>query len=103
MISKCSHSKRVDPYTAESAIATMFTDLPYAAMPSVEADPDMQQLIVHATKPQLERIRQLLEKMGEGTVQQSAAVEFDAARVSALRRYRIDAARDRKNLATGAW
>ncbi len=62
---------RVDPYTADSAISTMFEDLPYAATPSVEADPDNQQLIVRATKPQLERIRQLLEKMGEGTVQQS--------------------------------
>ncbi len=58
--------QRVDPYTAESAIDTLFEDLPYAAMPSVEADPDTQQLIVRATKKQLERIQTLLEKMGEG-------------------------------------
>ncbi len=58
--------QRVDPYTASSAISTLFSDLPYAAMPSVEADPNTQQLMIRATKSQLERIEQLLQKMGEG-------------------------------------
>ena len=58
--------QRVDPFTAQSAISTLFTDLPLAATPSVEADPNTQQLMVRATKSQIERIRLLLEKMGEG-------------------------------------
>ena len=58
--------QRVDPYTARSAINTMFLDVPFAATPSVEADPDTQQLIVQATPSQMRRIEQLLEKMGEG-------------------------------------
>ncbi|MFO7902552.1 MAG: secretin N-terminal domain-containing protein, partial [Pirellulaceae bacterium] len=57
---------RMDPYSAQLAINTMFGDLPFAAMPMVEADPDMRQLIVHATEEQLKRIRELLDKMGEG-------------------------------------
>ena len=71
--------QRVDPYTADSAIATLFADLPFAATPSVEADPDTQQLIVRATKSQLERIRQLLEKMGEGPGAAHDGIGFDAS------------------------
>lgn len=58
--------KRVDPFMADSAISTLFADLPFAAMPSVEADPNTQQLLVRATKSQLARISELLQKMGEG-------------------------------------
>lgn len=76
--------ERLDPYTAESAIDTLFADLPYAAMPSVEADPDNQQLIVQATKVQLERIGQLLEKMGEGNVQQQSRQSNSMLRVIML-------------------
>ena len=61
--------QHVDPFTAQSAISTLFTDLPLAATPSVEADSNTQQLMVRATKSQLERIRQLLNKMGEGPAQ----------------------------------
>ncbi len=65
--------QRVDPVTAEMAISTLFADLPFAAMPTVEADPDTQQLIVHGTQQQLERIQQLLQKMGEGSLQRRNA------------------------------
>ena len=58
--------QRIDPYAARSAISTLFKDLPFAASPTVEADPDTQQLIVQATRSQMRRIEQLLEKMGEG-------------------------------------
>ena len=61
--------QHVDPYAAQSAVSTLFADLPLAATPSVEADPNTQQLMVRATKSQIERIRVLFEKMGEGPQQ----------------------------------
>ncbi len=76
--------QRVDPYAAESAISTLFEDLPFAAQPSVEADPDSQQLIVRATKSQLERIKVLLEKMGEAAVEQSTQQSSSMLRVIPL-------------------
>ncbi len=76
--------ERVDPFTAESAIDTLFTDMPYAAMPSVEADPDTQQLIVRATKTQLDQIRKLLDKMGEGVVRKPNGQSTSMLRVIPL-------------------
>ncbi len=58
--------QRIDPYTAQSAITTLFMDLPLAATPSVDSDPNTQQLMVRATRSQLTRIRELLDKLGEG-------------------------------------
>ncbi len=57
--------RRVDPFAAESAIDSLFADLPFSAAPAVDTDEGTQQLIVRATQGQIERIRQLLEKMGE--------------------------------------
>ncbi len=76
--------QRIDPYTADSAISTLFEDLPFAAMPSVEADPDSQQLIVRATKKQLARIKELLEKMGEASVEQQTQKSSSMLRVIPL-------------------
>lgn len=61
--------RRIEPFTAQSAINTLFADLPVAATPSVEADPNTQQLMVRATQSQLNRIRELLDKLGEGPSQ----------------------------------
>ena len=58
--------RRVEPYAVQSAIDSLFADLPFSAAPAVDTDEGTQQLIVRATKEQIERIRQLLEKMGEG-------------------------------------
>ncbi len=76
--------QQIDPYSAESAISTMFEDLPFAAMPSVEADPDTQQLIVRATTKQMGRIKELLEKMGESAVQKTTKQSTSMLRVIPL-------------------
>jgi hypothetical protein len=41
--------------------------------PTVQSDEDTQQLLIRATKPQLEQIRQLLTKMGEPSLVSDAA------------------------------
>jgi len=58
----------LDPFTAELTIEELFgIDLrrPSPGDPVVEADYDNQQLIIRASKEDLEEIRQLLAKMGE--------------------------------------
>ena len=57
-----------DALTLELAIDELFKDLPDSASPSVEANIETQQLIVRATDEQMQRIRDLLGKMGEDVV-----------------------------------
>ena len=52
------------PSTAESAISAMFDFDDPDGFPTVQSDEDAQQLLIRATKPQIEQIRQLLTKMG---------------------------------------
>ncbi|NLX95926.1 MAG: hypothetical protein GXY83_07105 [Rhodopirellula sp.] len=54
----------VDPMTAELAISRLFSD-DYWTAPMVDLDPVTQQLFIRGKPDQLEKIRQLLIKMGE--------------------------------------
>jgi len=56
--------ERIDPYTAETAIVSLFSENFWDA-PMVEVDMNMQQLFVRAKREQLDQIRELLVKMGE--------------------------------------
>ena len=55
----------LEPTAAEYAISAMFDFDDPDGFPTVQSDEDTQQLLIRATKPQLEQIRQLLTKMGE--------------------------------------
>ena len=55
----------LEPTAAEYAISAMFDFDDPDGFPTVQSDEDSQQLLIRATKPQLEQIRQLLTKMGE--------------------------------------
>ena len=62
----------LEPSTAEYAISAMFDFDDPDGFPTVQSDEDAQQLLIRATKPQLEQIRQLLTKMGELSVASDA-------------------------------
>ena len=64
--------QQVEPETAERAIDNLFMDEPIAATPTIDSDRDTQQLFVRATHEQLTMIRQLLAKMGEIGLRDSA-------------------------------
>ncbi len=57
-----------DAFTLQLAIDELFKDLPESAGPAVQSNIETQQLIVRATGEQMQRIRELLAKMGEDVV-----------------------------------
>jgi type II secretory pathway component GspD/PulD (secretin) len=63
----------VDPDTAELAIMRLFSGEGYANAPTLDSDVGSQQLFVRATKPQHEKIRELLVKLGETSLLQPDA------------------------------
>lgn len=65
----------VDPYTAQGTIERLFGDRrgrDRAGVPRVDIDPDGRQLLVRASKEQLQQIRTMLTEMGEPSVDLSA-------------------------------
>jgi type II secretory pathway component GspD/PulD (secretin) len=54
-----------EPQTVRSAINSLFTELPLSETPTVTVDESLQQVLVRATAPQLEQVRQLLVTLGE--------------------------------------
>lgn len=63
----------LEPTTAEYAISAMFDFDDPDGFPTVQSDEDTQQLLIRATNPQLEQIRQLLIKMGETSLDSVSA------------------------------
>lgn len=56
----------VDPVQAKEAIAKLFEgSAANGGEPKIEAEPTLRQLMVRATKPQIDQIKVLLQKMGE--------------------------------------
>ena len=54
-----------DAFSLELAIDGIFRDLPESAAPQVDSNVEKQELIVRATKGQMQEIRELLSRMGE--------------------------------------
>ena len=55
----------VDPFSIKMAADSLFQDEPLSSAPVISIDSNQQQIMVRATKDQLERIRKLLKQMGE--------------------------------------
>lgn len=70
----------VDPIAAEGMIRRMFSGTRQSA-PIVEPDGTTQKLFVRGTKDQLQRVRELLEKMGETSLSTGAATSNRRVRV----------------------
>ena len=54
-----------DPFSFKLAADALFQDEPMSSAPMISVDSNQQQVLVRATKEQLESIRKLLKKMGE--------------------------------------
>ena len=54
-----------DPFSFKLAVETLFQDEPITTAPTISVDTNQQQVLVRATKDQLESIRKLLKQMGE--------------------------------------
>lgn len=57
--------RNTDPNTMQTAINSLFADEPYATSPTINKDEANSQILVRATKEQMDLIKQLLQKMGE--------------------------------------
>jgi type II secretory pathway component GspD/PulD (secretin) len=82
----------VDPYTAQGTIERLFGDRrgrDRAGVPRVDIDPDGRQLLVRASKEQLQQIRNMLTEMGE------PKVDVGAAKATSDRRTRVIPISDR--------
>ena len=54
-----------DPFSFKLAADALFQDEPMASAPTISIDTNQQQVLVRATKDQLESLRKLLKQMGE--------------------------------------
>lgn len=59
--------RQSDPDSIRTAINSLFSDLSFNASPSITVDEDRGQLLIRATPDQLEEIRDLLARLGEGS------------------------------------
>ncbi len=75
----------LEPYTARTAIDSLFADEGFAAMPEVDIDLDTQQMFIRATEEQMAEIRKLLIKMGETSLKSLQAGQRGRLRVIRFR------------------
>lgn len=61
-----------DPFSFKSAAEALFGDEPMNNAPQITVDSNQQQVLVRATKVQLESIHKLLKQMGEATAMNSS-------------------------------
>jgi len=84
------HLRTVDPQVAVLSINKLFSDpgakkdAPSTGGLQVDADPTTGQLFVRGTQSQIEQVRTLLEKMGEGEVDADAATANSTVRLLPL-------------------
>ena len=63
----------IDPMSFKLAADALFQDEPLTTAPSISVDTSQQQILVRATKDQLESVRKLLKQMGESQVPKATA------------------------------
>ncbi|MDX1926325.1 MAG: secretin N-terminal domain-containing protein [Pirellulaceae bacterium] len=56
-----------DPYSFKTAAEALFSDEPLNNAPQITVDSNLQQVLVRATKEQLENVHKLLKQMGEAS------------------------------------
>ena len=63
----------IDPMSFKLAADALFQDEPLTTAPSISVDTSQQQILVRATKDQLESLKKLLKQMGESQVPKASA------------------------------
>jgi type II secretory pathway component GspD/PulD (secretin) len=78
--------RKLDPQVAVIAINKLFggdTETPSPSAPKVDADPNTLQLLVRGSESQIEQIRELLGKMGEVSIDETAS-NFERSNVRTI-------------------